>query len=51
MGHLKENSKSMFSGLSIFGRVPDTDAGWYILYKTLVNEMVAGWAPGGYFKL
>ncbi|CAL5219520.1 g1367 [Coccomyxa viridis] len=26
MGHLKENSKSIFSGLNIFGSVPDTDA-------------------------
>ena len=27
MGHLKENSKSVFSGFNFFGSVPDTDAG------------------------
>lgn len=27
MGHLKENSKSVFSGFNLFGSVPDTDAG------------------------
>ena len=27
MGHLKENSKSAFSGFNFFGSVPDTDAG------------------------
>lgn len=26
MGHLKENSKGVFSGFNIFGSVPDTDA-------------------------
>ena len=26
MGHLKENSKGMFGGFSLFGGVPDTDA-------------------------
>ena len=26
MGHLKENSKGVFSGFNLFGGVPDTDA-------------------------
>ena len=37
MGHLKENSKSVFSGFNLFGSVPDTDAG-RLLFLSLLGD-------------
>ena len=48
MGHLKENSKSIFSGLNIFGRVPDTDAGVSLPMPPVSDGLVAAQSPQMY---